>query len=140
MLSKKELKAFISQKVTMSFSRSSGAGGQNVNKVNTKVLAALAFSDLTFLSPDEQTRLALKLKNRITKGGVIYVQVQDERSQSRNLALAVERLTAMIAAALHRPRRRRKTRVPAAALARRKNSKIRHTEKKRWRKSLRSDE
>lgn len=116
------------------FSRSSGAGGQNVNKVNTKVSASLNPADLSLLTPAQQTLVAESLKTRLTKAGRLLVQVQDERTQSRNLELAVERLADLVAAALRVRKKRKKTKVPAAAKAKRREAKTKLTQKKRRRR------
>ncbi len=134
MLSRDELTQLIARTIKTGFSRSSGAGGQNVNKVNTKVSATLKLTDLPLLSEEEKSRLARNLKNRLSREGELRIQVQDERTQGRNLTLAVERLTDLIMEALHVPKKRRQTRVPAAVKHKRLETKKKTTEKKRRRR------
>jgi ribosome-associated protein len=102
-------------KVRFSFSRSSGAGGQNVNKVNTKVYAAVSIKALAGLSEGEQSALRKNLGGRINKEDEVFVLVQDERTQERNRDIAVERLTALIVAACHIPKKRKKRGVSPVA-------------------------
>jgi ribosome-associated protein len=102
-------------KVRFSFSRSSGAGGQNVNKVNTKVYAAVSIKALAGLAESEQVALRKNLAGRINKEDEVFVLVQDERTQERNREIAVERLTALIIAACHIPKKRKKRAISPAA-------------------------
>jgi len=135
MIDRKKLEAALARKVEMSFSRSGGKGGQNVNKVNTKVTAVVDLEDLTPLTPEEKRRTRQKLKNRLTREGKILVQVQDERSQARNVSLAVSRLADLILKAARPRKKRRKTTVPAGAREERLASKKKQTQKKRLRRN-----
>jgi ribosome-associated protein len=107
----------------VSFARSSGPGGQNVNKLNTKSVLRVAIAEIPSLTAAERAWLTQKLAHRLAAGGVLVVQAQDERSQSMNRALAVERALAAITRGLHRDRPRRATRPSRAAKQRRLDSK-----------------
>jgi ribosome-associated protein len=93
-----------------SFARSGGPGGQNVNKLNTKVTARLDPRLLSFLSPEEIGRVTERLRDRTNAEGEIMVTVQDTREQSRNRQIAIQRISDLIEKALEKPRRRVKTR------------------------------
>jgi ribosome-associated protein len=101
------------------FSRSSGPGGQNVNKVSTKALLRVSLVALEGVTDEERARLLAKLGAKLTTEGELIVQVQDERSQLLNRELAVERVMHTIEAALHRPKPRRKTKPTKASNQRR---------------------
>ena len=108
-------KESLQNEVRFSFSRSGGAGGQNVNKVNTKVHAAVSIKALAGLAEGELASLRKNLAGRINKDDEVFVLVQDERTQERNRDIAVERLTALIIGACHIPKKRKKRGVSPAA-------------------------
>jgi len=116
-------------------SRSSGAGGQHVNKTSSRVeifwnvLASRALTD------EQRARLREKLASRLTTEGSIRVVASDMRSQSRNRDLAEERLADLVRRALVVPRKRKATKPTRAAKEARLESKKRHSNKKRDRKS-----
>ena len=81
-------------------SRSSGPGGQNVNKVNTKVKVLFDIMRSAILSEEEKSLVCLKLKNRINTGGELTVTSQSERTQLMNRNNAVEKMLHLIVNAL----------------------------------------
>jgi ribosome-associated protein len=106
-----------------SFSRSGGPGGQNVNKVNTKVTLRLRLADIAGLSEAELNRARELLANRITGEDEIVINADEERSQHTNLERAYCRLEALIAAAARLPKHRRPTKPSRAAREQRLQSK-----------------
>jgi len=112
------------------FSRSGGPGGQNVNKVNTKVTLRIRLGDLAGLSETELERLKSLLANRISGNGEIIITSDEERSQRINLNKAYDRMEALIAAAARLPKHRRPTKPSKAAKERRLQSKKRQAQKK----------
>lgn len=106
-------------------SRSSGPGGQNVNKVETRVTVRFDVARSAVLTESERRRILDRLASRITKDGVLHVSSQEHRSQAANREQALERLRTLLARALAPRRRRKRTRVPAAARRRRLENKRR---------------
>lgn len=124
----------VTRAVDVSFSRSGGSGGQNVNKVNTKVTARLAIEELDELSDAQRNRIREKLANRINTDDELVIQVQEEREQRRNREIAVRRLTNLIRHAMKRPKPRKPTKPSRGARERRLNEKRRRSETKKARR------
>lgn len=119
--------------VQFDFSRSSGPGGQNVNKLNTKVTAKLNLKNVEGLSDAERLRITQKLLYRMDAEGLLSIQVQDERSQWANRTRALERLFDLITSAAKRTPPRIPTKPGKAAKERRLTSKKAHGMTKRER-------
>jgi ribosome-associated protein len=128
------------EELEFSASRSGGPGGQNVNKVATKVSLRFDVAGSPSLPPDVRERLLDKLATRLTQDGVLVVTVQDTRSQKTNRDLALERFVALLQAALRPVKPRRKTRIPAAVRRRRLETKRRRAAVKSTRRPPHSDE
>jgi ribosome-associated protein len=120
-----------------SFSRSGGPGGQNVNKVNTKVTLKLKIDDLTGLSEIELERVKTVLANRISNNGEIVILSEEERSQRTNLERAYFRVEALISTAARIPKKRRPTKPSQAAKEKRLRLKKLQAQKKAERETLR---
>ncbi|WP_114965453.1 alternative ribosome rescue aminoacyl-tRNA hydrolase ArfB [Alkalilacustris brevis] len=110
--------------ITEQFVRSSGPGGQNVNKVASAVELRFEAARSPNLSAPVKSRLRRIAGRRWTLEGAIVIRAEDTRSQARNREIARERLVQMIRAALERPRRRIPTRPGLAAKRRRVESKV----------------
>jgi ribosome-associated protein len=112
-------------------SRSSGAGGQHVNKTSSRVEIFWNVATSRALTEEQRTRLQSKLASRLTGDGSVRVVASDMRSQIRNRDLAEERLADLIRRALVVQRRRKPTKPSRAAKEARLESKKRHSDKKR---------
>lgn len=115
--------------------RSSGPGGQNVNKVSTRIELRFDVAGSSVLSEEEKQRVRTRLANRTSRLGVLRVVSQRERSQARNETQARRRLVELLVEALAVPKRRRPTRVGAGARERRLQSKRRRSDAKRDRRA-----
>ena len=123
----------------LSFSRSGGPGGQNVNKVNTKVTLRLRLASLAGLCEAELDRVRMVLANRITGEDEIVIMSDEERSQRTNLERAYSRMEALVAAACWLPKHRRPTKPSRAAREQRLRAKHLHSRKKVQRQSRHPD-
>ena len=112
-------------------SRSSGAGGQHVNKTSSRVEIFWNIPASRAISDDERSRLLAKLASKLTTEGSIRVVASDMRSQTRNRELAEERLADLVRRALTVPRKRRPTRPTQASKEARLDEKKRRASKKR---------
>lgn len=112
------------------FSRSGGPGGQNVNKVNTKVTLRINLNDLNGLNDAETERLKETLSSRITGSGELIITASEERSQLTNLKRAFARLESLIINSARLPRKRRPTKPSKAAREERLRSKRRRSQTK----------
>ena len=109
------------------FSRSSGPGGQNVNKVNTRVTLLFDLANSTNLSDVQKKRILKQLAGRASKDGVIRVVSQRYRTQKANRRAVVERLQKLLSSAMETKAVRKKTKVPRSAKRQRLEEKKRRS-------------
>ena len=121
-------------------SRSSGPGGQNVNKVSTRIEVRFDVEASSVLTPEEKTRLRRVLRTRMNRDGVLRVVSQRERTQARNALAARRRLAELLCAALAVPKRRRASRPTIGSKTQRRESKVRRSRLKQSRSAWRREE
>lgn len=115
-------------------SRSSGSGGQNVNKVETAVTVLWKVPESEVFTEGEKERIAQKLKNRISAEGILQLTVSDSRTQLQNRKIAVERIQELVNKALWVPKKRIATKPSRTQKEKRLESKRKISEKKENRK------
>lgn len=103
--------------------RSSGAGGQHVNKVSTKIELSFNLDNSNALSETEKERISLKLAHRLTKENMLLLQCDESRSQHKNKDLAIKRFLEVLENALIVPKKRRKTKPSRGAIEKRLQNK-----------------
>ncbi len=123
-------KADLQKEVTYKTSRSGGKGGQNVNKVSSKVELLFDIAASGLFTDDEKLLLADKLQTRFNKDGLVQVICDEERSQYLNKEKAIERLIVLLGRALQVQKARKATKVSKAAKAARLDNKKKQSAKK----------
>ena len=114
--------------------RSSGPGGQHVNKSNTKIQLRFHIGFSQNLNEDEKEKIRLNLPSMITQNDELLITSQDSRSQTANREDAVEKFYTLVSKALTPTKKRRKTKPPKKAKEKRLEEKKQQAEKKNLRK------
>jgi ribosome-associated protein len=99
--------------------RSSGAGGQNVNKVSSKVVLSFDLKNSQALSEEEKVLLETKLSSRLTSDTILILNCDEDRSQLKNKAIVTKRFLDIIAAGLVVPKIRKATKIPKSVIRKR---------------------
>ena len=128
--------AISEDELVFTFSRSSGPGGQNVNKVNTRATVLFDVLNCDSFTDEQKIQILRRLATRASKAGVIRVVSQRYRSQKANREVATDRLIELLRGALERKSLRKKTKVPYTVKQRRLEEKKRRSILKQQRKII----
>lgn len=119
-----------------SFARSSGPGGQNVNKVNSKAILRWDMVNSPSLSEQVRTRFIARFSSRLTSDGAVVVMSDKFRDQTKNRQDCIDKLHAMLAEVARPPKPRKKTKPSRSSREKNKQKKRRHSDKKRERRRV----
>lgn len=114
--------------------RSSGAGGQNVNKVSSKVILNFDLNNSQALSEEEKELILFKLTSRLTSENILILNCDEDRSQIKNKAIVTKRFLEIIKNALKVPKIRKATKIPKSVIRKRIKDKKNTSEVKNNRK------
>ncbi|UCC32432.1 MAG: aminoacyl-tRNA hydrolase [Phycisphaerales bacterium] len=128
------------RQLSFRFARSRGPGGQNVNKVSTRVSLHFDLAGSDALTDSEKRRIRTRMPGRVSKEGYLRVVSMRHRTQGANRNAAIDRFYELLAQALSRPKPRKPTRVPQAAHQRRLSDKRLRSRRKRQRSARSVDD
>lgn len=126
----------LKQELVFKAVRSSGAGGQHVNKVSSKVIVSWRISQSILFNESEKLLLQKTLAKRINQLGELRLECEQTRSQIKNKELAIQKLYGLIQIALKVDKPRRATKVPKSVIRKRQENKQKLSEKKHLRKRV----
>jgi len=125
----------ILKSVTFKTSRSGGKGGQNVNKVSSKVELIFALDANDYLNEEEKILLRARLENRLDSEGLLHVVSQEDRSQLLNKEKAIAKLIELLKNSLHVQKKRKPTKIPKGVIENRLKNKAYTSDRKKSRKA-----
>lgn len=126
----------LQSELSFSVSRSGGPGGQNVNKVNSKVTLKFDVAQSNVLTEEEKEVILRRLGARLTTDGVLILTSQESRSQLDNKQTVMLKFDSLLTKAFERKKPRKATKPSKGAVQKRIKNKKQHSEKKKWRQKL----
>jgi ribosome-associated protein len=126
----------IEREIVWTAVRSRGPGGQNVNKVSSAAQLNWDFQASQALTVEQKSLLHRKLVNRINQDGQVYLRSDEYRDLPRNQDRCLAKLKEMVAQAFHKPKPRRATKPTRASKIRKRESKTKRGETKKWRQKV----
>jgi ribosome-associated protein len=123
----------IASELSLTTSRSSGPGGQNVNKVNSKVILQFDVAGSAILRDEEKEVILTKLHSKITTDGKLMLSAQGSRSQLQNKEAVIQKLDVLLTKAFQKRKARKATKPSKSSVEKRINKKKQHAQKKKWR-------
>ncbi|MDH5396723.1 MAG: alternative ribosome rescue aminoacyl-tRNA hydrolase ArfB [Cyclobacteriaceae bacterium] len=124
------------REITFTFSRSSGPGGQHVNKVNTRVTLRFDVANTLLFDDREKALINSRMSRYISNEGIMTISNEEHRSQLKNKQGVMVKLERLLHGALRRKKTRIGTKPTKTAVLKRLNSKKHRAEKKQWRRKL----
>lgn len=124
----------IISEVTFKAVRSSGAGGQNVNKVSSKVVLTFDLNASQSLTEEEKELISTKLKSKLTLENILILNCDEDRSQLKNKEIVIKRFLEIMTKALIIPKARKATKIPRSVIEKRLKNKASNSEIKQNRK------
>lgn len=124
----------LKKELTYRTSRSGGAGGQHVNKVESKVTLVWNINESEILTEEEKIRVRQKLTNRLNKDGLLQMEASTERSQTKNKEIVTARLFDLVQQALKKDKKRVATKIPKSQILDRLDRKKKQSQKKQYRR------
>lgn len=128
--------ARLNRELAFTASRSEGPGGQNVNKVNSRITLRLDITNSQIITDDEKKVLVGKLSSFLTKDGVLILSSQEKRSQLQNKEEVIKKLDTLLTKAFEVKKRRKPTKPSKSAKDKRLKKKKLASEKKKWRRNI----
>ncbi len=135
-ISQKIKKEVLTPEMEFTASKSSGPGGQNVNKVNTKISLRFDIGQSALLTDEEKELLRKKLSTKLTTEGILLIEAQEKRSQLQNKEISIKKFYDLFEEAFRKKKKRIATKPSKSAVKKRLDNKKQHAEKKSNRKKL----